>query len=213
MSNSLEQTLVYCTSNPSLGFPKGAPTQLIEVQKILSARNIVSDSVTWKDKTKDRRKILRDLANDHFDCVTAVRCLDEGVDIPSVKIGIFMASSGNPKQFIQRRGRVLRKSVKTGKTHAKIYDILVTPHIPKEGDEATTRERKLIANELLRCKLFASLSDNEDVAKESIGEILKGFNIPYEKLTREWITENIGKWTKGDDDYSPETETDYSPIE
>ena len=156
---------------------------------------------------------MRDLANDHFDCVTAVRCLDEGVDIPSVKVGIFMASSGNPKQFIQRRGRVLRKSVKTGKTHAKIYDILVTPHIPKEGDEATKRERKLIANELLRCKLFASLSDNEDVAKESIGEILKGFNIPYEKLTREWITENLGNWTKDDDDYSPETETDYSPIE
>ncbi len=196
-----------------MGFPKGSPTQLIEVQKILSARNIISDSVTWKDKTKDRRMILRDLANDIFDCVTAVRCLDEGVDIPSVKVGIFMASSGNPKQFIQRRGRVLRKSVKTGKTHAKIYDILVTPRIPKEGDEATTRERKLIANELLRCKLFASLSDNEDVAKESIGEILKGFNIPYEKLTREWITENIGNWTKGDDDYSPETETDYSPNE
>ena len=213
MSNSLEQTLVYCTSNPSLGFPKGAPTQLIEVQKILSARNIVSDSVTWKDKTKDRRKILRDLANDHFDCVTAVRCLDEGVDIPSVKIGIFMASSGNPKQFIQRRGRVLRRSEKTGKTHAKIYDILVTPQIPKEGDDATRRERKLIANELLRCKEFASLSDNEDVAKENIGKILEGFKIPYEQLTREWITENLGKWTKDDDDYSPETETDYSPIE
>jgi superfamily II DNA or RNA helicase len=213
MRNSLEQTLVYCTSNPSLGFPKGAPTQLIEVQKILSARNIVSDSVTWRDKTKDRRKILRDLANDHFDCVTAVRCLDEGVDIPSVKLGIFMASSGNPKQFIQRRGRVLRKSEKTGKTRAKIYDILVTPHIPDEDNIGTVRERKLIANELLRCKEFASLSDNEDVAKESIGEILEGFKIPYETLTREWITENIGKWTKDDDDHSPETETDYSPIE
>jgi len=213
MSNSLEQTLVYCTSNPSLGFPKGAPTQLIEVQKILSARNIVSDSVTWRDKTKDRRKILRDLANDHFDCVTAVRCLDEGVDIPSVKLGIFMASSGNPKQFIQRRGRVLRKSEKTGKTHAKIYDILVTPHIPDEDNIGTVRERKLIANELLRCKEFASLSDNEDVTKESIGEILEVFKIPYETLTREWIAENIGKWTKDDDDYSPETETDYSPIE
>lgn len=213
MGNSLEQALVYCTSNPSMAFEKGAPTQLIEVQKILSARNVVSDSVTWKDKTKDRRKILRDLANDHFDCVTAVRCLDEGVDIPSVKLGIFMASSGNPKQFIQRRGRVLRKSERTLKTHAKIYDILVTPRIPEQGDTGTIRERKLIANELLRCKEFASLSDNEDVAKENIGKILEGFKIPYKKLTRKWITENIGKWTKEDDEYSPETEKDYSPNE
>ena len=203
MNNNLDQTLVYCTSNPSMGFPKDSPTQLIEVQKILSARNIISDSVTWKDKTKDRRMILRDLANDIFDCVTAVRCLDEGVDIPSVKIGIFMASSGNPKQFIQRRGRVLRKSTRTGKTHAEIYDILVTPRIPKEGDDATKRERKLIANELLRCKEFAKISDNETDAIASIGEILKGFKISYEDLTRKWIAENIGGWTEEDDDYSP----------
>lgn len=213
MNNNLEQTLIYCTSNHSMAFPKGAPTQLIEVQKILSARNIVSDSVTFKDKTKDRRRILRDLSNDIFDCVTAVKCLDEGVDIPSAKIGIFMASSGNPKQFIQRRGRLLRRSNKTGKTHAKIYDILVTPRIPNEDDEGTKRERKLILNELLRCKEFASSSDNESDAIESISEILKGFKIPYEKLTREWVTEHNGSWTEADDDYSPITETDYMPIE
>lgn len=191
MSNRLEQTLVYCTSNPSMAFPPDSPTQLIEVQKILSDRNIVSDSVTWKDPTKDRRKILRDLANDHYDCITAVKCLDEGVDIPSVKIGIFLASSSNPKQFIQRRGRVLRKNKKTGKTHAIIYDILVTSPIPDPENDATRRERKLIANELLRCKEFASLSDNEDAAIESIGPILKTFNIPYTELTREWIATNI----------------------
>ena len=213
MSNDLSQTLIYCTSNPSMGFPKGTPTQLIEVQKILSARNIISDSVTFKDKTKDRRRILRDLANDIFDCVTAVKCLDEGVDVPSVKVGIFMASSGNPKQFIQRRGRLLRKSDRTHKTHAKIYDILVTPRIPNDDEVATNRERKLILNELLRCKEFASSSDNESDAIESIGEILKGFKIPYEKLTREWVTENTGVWSEEDDDYSPTTETDYLPIE
>ena len=153
------------------------------------------------------------MANDIFDCVTAVKCLDEGVDVPSVKVGIFMASSGNPKQFIQRRGRLLRRSEKTNKTHAKIYDILVTPRIPNDDEVATNRERKLILNELLRCKEFASSSDNESDAIESISEILKGFKIPYKKLTREWVTENTGVWSEEDDDYSPTTETDYSPIE
>ena len=191
MDNRLEQTLVYCTSNPSSAYSLDAPTQLIEVQKILSSRNIINDSVTWKDPTKDRLKILQDLANDHYDCITAVKCLDEGVDVPSVKIGIFLASSGNPKQFIQRRGRILRKNEKMGKTRAIIYDILVIPPIPDSGNDATRSERKLIANELLRCKEFASISENESDAIKSIDLVLTHFKIPYDQLTREWIDNNI----------------------
>ena len=191
MNNRLEQTLVYCTSNPSIAFPQGSPTQLLKVQNILSDRNIVSDSVTWIDKTKDRRRILRDLANDHFDCITAVRCLDEGVDIPSVKVAIFMASSGNPKQFIQRRGRVLRRSERTRKTHAIIYDILVTPPMPDPGTDASRTERKLIARELLRHKRFAELARNKNTAIENIQEIFEIFNLPFEDLSEEWISDNI----------------------
>lgn len=191
MNNQLEQTLVYCTSNPSMAFPRGSPTQLEHVQNILSSRNIISDSVTWKDPTRDRRKILTNLANDHFDCVTAVRCLDEGVDIPSVKIAIFMASSGNPNQFIQRRGRVLRKSEKTGKTHATIYDILVTPQISNPSIGASKNERKLIAKELLRHKEFALLARNKPDAIQNIQEITEIFNIPFDDLSYDWISDNL----------------------
>lgn len=191
LHNRLEQTLVYCTSNKSQASPPESLTQLREVQKILSARNIISDAITWKDPTKDRRKILRDLANDHYDCITAVKCLDEGVDVPSVKTGIFLASSGNPKEFIQRRGRVLRKNTKAGKTYAIIYDILVSPPTSKLENAITRKDRKLIAKELLRCKEFASLSDNESDAIESIDQVLTRFNIPYHELTREWISDNL----------------------
>ena len=136
LNNRLEQTLVYCTNTSSMA-TLGSTTQLKEAQKILSARHIVSDAIEWKDPTKDRRKILQDLSNNHYDCITAVGCLDEGVDVPSVKTGIFLASSGNPKQFIQRRGRLLRKNTKTGKTYAIIRDILVAPPIPKLENEIT----------------------------------------------------------------------------
>ena len=172
-----------------MAFPQGSPTQLLKVQNILSDRNIISDSVTWIDKTKDRRRILRDLANDHFDCITAVRCLDEGVDIPSVKVAIFKASSGNPKQFIQRRGRVLRRSERTRKTHAIIYDILVTPPMPDPGTDASRNERKLIARELLRHKRFAELARNKNTAIENIQEIFEIFNLPFEDLSEEWISD------------------------
>ena len=191
LNNRLEKTLVYCTSNQSRLAPPKPFTQLQEIKNILSGRNIVSHSITWKDPTKDRRKILRDLANDHYHCVTAVKCLDEGVDVPSVKTGIFLASSGNPKEFIQRRGRLLRKNIKTGKTYATIYDILVSPPISESENKITQQEKKLIAKELLRCKEFASLSDNENDAIESINQVLTIFNIPYHKLTEEWISNNL----------------------
>ena len=60
-----------------------------------------------------------------------------------------MASSGNPKQFVQRRGRILRKNKQTGKETAKIYDILVSPPIPQEDVHIDKNEKKLIAKELL----------------------------------------------------------------
>jgi len=189
-NNQLDQTLIYCTNNPSPILPYGSPKQLERVKQILTSRHIVSDSVTWEDPTKDRLKILNNLANEHFDCVTAVRCLDEGVDIPSVKAAIFMASSGNPKQYIQRRGRVLRKSEKTGKTHATIYDILVTPPLPDPGSDASRNERKLIAKELLRHKEFAGIARNKKDAIDRIKDAAIIFNIDLDALDDDYI-ENI----------------------
>ena len=122
---NIKQTLIYCTSNPSPIASLSNTTQLNDVKKILNDNQRVSTSITFENPTKDRRMILEKLSQGHYDCITAIKCLDEGVDIPSVETAIIMASSGNPKQYIQRRGRVLRQNKKTGKTKAIIYDILV----------------------------------------------------------------------------------------
>lgn len=186
-NNNLDHALVYCTNNPSLASPKNSPKQLERVQNILFHHGIISDSITWKDKTKDRLHILNLMARGHFDCVTAVGCLDEGVDIPSVKTGIFMASSGNPKQFIQRRGRILRKSEKTGKTTASIYDVLVTPPIINDKSKFNLSQRKLIAKELLRHKEFASICNNKNDAINKIIKITSIFNIDFNLLDYEYV--------------------------
>ena len=189
-NNQLEQTLIYCTNTRSSAHPKDNPTQLDHVKNILSTRKpiIISDSITWKDPTKDRLRILDNLANKAFHCVTAVRCLDEGVDIPACRTAIFMASTGNPAQFIQRRGRVLRKDKKTGKTHATIYDILVIPPKPDPDDGPTLTEMKEVAKELLRHKEFAAIARNPDDARKMIEkEVIETFNIPYDELDQEWI--------------------------
>jgi len=187
LNNNLKRTLIYCTNNPSVAMPSESPKQLERVKKILTSRGIISDSVTWEDKTKDKLHILNLMASGHFDCVTAVKCLDEGIDVPTVTTGIFMASSGNPKQFIQRRGRVLRKNLREGKIHATIYDILVTPPIPDEDPEFNLSQRKLIAKELLRHKEFASIARNKDQAIVKIKNIAELFKIDFGKLDYDYI--------------------------
>ena len=188
---NMKQTLIYCTSNPSPAVPFGTPTQLDKVENILVKNDIVSTSVTFRNPTKDRSMILDKLAVGHYDCITAVRCLDEGVDIPSVETAIIMASSGNPKQYIQRRGRVLRQSKKTGKTKAIIHDILVKPPLPDDDSDISKRERKLVAKELLRHKEFASIALNRQDAIETIKEVAKKYKIDFESLDEEYIQDFI----------------------
>lgn len=86
-----------------------------------------------------------------------MKCLDEGVDIPRAEHAIFCSSTGNPRQFVQRRGRVLRKC--KGKEKAKIWDLIVTP--PNILDESNSIERNLFLNEVKRIINFAALADNQ----------------------------------------------------
>ena len=184
---SIKLTLIYCTSNPSPISQSQYPTQLDNVKKILAENQIVSRSVTFKNPAKDRHEILEGLAQGHYDCVTAVKCLDEGIDIPSVETAIIMASSGNPRQYIQRRGRVLRQSKKTGKSKAIIYDILVKPPIPSSELSIILRERKMVARELLRHKEFAKLALNREWAIEKIKDVTKTYQIDFDLLDDKYI--------------------------
>jgi superfamily II DNA or RNA helicase len=84
--------------------------------------------------------------------VVAIKCLDEGVDIPSASHAMILASSRNPREFIQRRGRVLRKS--PGKTFAYLHDVLVLPDTYDPNDPTTS----LTFGELARSIQFAKWS-------------------------------------------------------
>lgn len=91
---------------------------------------------------------------DHGGILVAIACLDEGVNIPSISHAVILASSQNPRQFIQRRGRILRTH-KT-KRMAYIYDVLVSPeHV---DDEPT--QKSLLKSELRRALEFAKSAIN-----------------------------------------------------
>lgn len=105
----------------------------------------------------DALNILKSFANGDIQILLSMKCLDEGVDIPRAEHAIFCSSTGNPRQFVQRRGRVLRKS--KGKDKAKIWDLIVTP--PNVMNDSSGIERSIFLNEVKRIVNFAALADNQ----------------------------------------------------
>ncbi len=103
-----------------------------------------------------------------------MKCLDEGVDVPRSEMAIFCASTGNPRQFIQRRGRILRKH--KDKYHAVIHDLIVAPMI-NSASESFNMERKLLEMEMRRVRDFASLSENADFTYTELDDITTYYNI------------------------------------
>ena len=124
---------------------------------------------------KNREAILEDFENGDLEVLTSMKCLDEGVDVPRSEMAIFCASTGNPRQFIQRRGRILRTH--KDKKYAYIHDLVVVPNIGADCVDYDM-ERKLILSELKRVRDFASLSRNLDYSYTELEEVLNFYNVP-----------------------------------
>ena len=105
----------------------------------------------------DAPSILKSFSEGDIQILLSMKCLDEGVDIPRAEHAIFCSSTGNPRQFVQRRGRVLRKS--KGKDKAKIWDLIVTP--PNVMNDSIGIERNMFISEVKRIVNFAALADNQ----------------------------------------------------
>lgn len=103
----------------------------------------------------------------------AIRCLDEGIDIPMIENAVILASSSNPRQFIQRRGRILRPH--DGKKEATLFDMIVIPPVLER--DIWEIERSLLKKELKRFMEFASLANNAEEAIEILAILQTEFSI------------------------------------
>jgi DNA phosphorothioation system restriction enzyme len=132
---------------------------------------------TYRETSSEREEILRDLTSGFLDGVVAIRCLDEGIDLPDLRMGFLLASSTNPRQFVQRRGRLLRNA--PGKIRSEIYDFIVSP--PDFGgaeDSASFNiERNFFRRELIRIVEFCRMAENGPEALASLSEIRKQYNL------------------------------------
>lgn len=127
--------------------------------------------------------ILRGFSEGKIDLLFAMKMLDEGVDVPRAEIGIFASSTGNPRQFIQRRGRLLR--LHENKSFATIFDMVVVPKLEDNNEEIFNMERNLVRNELRRVGYFASLSMNFYDSKNNLEQVCKKYNLDLDTIINE----------------------------
>lgn len=138
---------------------------------------------TGENNKTERKTILQGFENGQINVLFAMKCLDEGVDVPRAEYGIFASSTGNPRQFIQRRGRLLRKHKE--KTFAHIYDMVVVPDFrsPYYSKEFWQMERSLVKGELTRVAYFANLaSNNYTGALQSLDEVARFYDLVLSEL-------------------------------
>lgn len=148
---SVKRTLFYATDKD--------PRQLQALNEMLRHRRIRAHQVTESETSRGRLlgATLGAFESGVLHALTAKRVLDEGLNVPQIDTAFILASTTVRKQWVQRRGRVLRPSPSTGKTHAVIHDFLV---MPPSGSGVDDDERRLVEGELARGDEFARLARN-----------------------------------------------------
>jgi superfamily II DNA or RNA helicase len=145
-----------------------------QVAAILQKYGWKSSRFTADESLKERRRIIDNFKNGFIDAMVSIRVLDEGIDIPVCKQAFLLASSRNERQFIQRRGRILRKS--SGKEFSIIHDFIVLPSDSMGIDDSL---KNLVDSELDRLVEFAHVSINKLEIYAKSKEIASFYNIDW----------------------------------
>jgi superfamily II DNA or RNA helicase len=131
------------------------------------------NTYTAETPLAEREDLRRQFENGQLQGLVAIRCLDEGVDIPAIRTAAILASSSNPRQFVQRRGRILRPH--PGKERATLFDTIVMP--PELDRDAMQVERNFLRKELRRFVEFADLAENAGEARLKLLNLQKQYGL------------------------------------
>lgn len=164
---NFKNSVIYCGQGKDSNEIKIIDSVTIALEKA----NLIAHQFT--SETEDREKVLQEFENNFFDVLVAIKCFDQGVDVPKLDKIYIMASDSLKRQTIQRRGRVLRVCKETGKTLAYIYDMVVLP--PDLTDKVGGKS--LILSEFRRVREYLRLSENKLQYKYYIENIEDKFDI------------------------------------
>ena len=167
----LRHTLVYTTDK--------APAQLEQVNRLLGKNGLLFHQLTAAETSnrEKTRRIIRSFQDGEIQVLTAKRVLDEGVNIPQICSAYILASTTIERQWVQRRGRLLRTCSAIGKTHSIIHDFLALP--PDIDGDLDADARALVKGELKRAQEFAGLAKNAGRTEGPLGVIDRLVNAAY----------------------------------
>ena len=182
--------LVYCGATTLNSYEKDySATNNDDLRQIETITRLLGNELRMNVSkfTADENIAERRAIKEHFEtgkdlqAIVAIKCLDEGVNIPAIQKAFILASTTNPKEYIQRRGRVLRLSPQTGKRVAEIYDFITLPRGIDETYGLTKAdvmaEASLARNEVKRLKEFSRLAMNPVESYKLIDEISEAYYI------------------------------------
>ncbi|NCC87249.1 MAG: DEAD/DEAH box helicase [Clostridia bacterium] len=180
--------LVYCGATKGLEENQDYTTtdevdlrQIDEVTSLLGNElNMQVSQFTSKEDIEERATLKAEFAKgETLQALIAIKCLDEGVNIPQIKTAFILASTTNPKEYIQRRGRVLRLA--EGKEYAEIFDFITVPYPLSSVSALTEQQLKrnigLVRNELSRAEEFARIALNMAESEQTLDELREAYNI------------------------------------
>ncbi len=149
-----------------------------QIYRIMNYRPLSYDSRL----SPSERKVILSHFEENGGIILAIKCLDEGVDIPSISHGIVLSSSKTKREWIQRRGRLLRKS--SNKEYSEIFDVLA---LPDEGGDETS----FVMDEVKRSYEFSESAINNRQISVEISRLCRQYDIKLEEILEE--QESVGE--------------------
>lgn len=156
-------SLVYC-SDGSTGLDEDDGDRHVDATttRLRADCGLTVERFTAREDQAERERLLDAFEAGKIDVLTSIRCLDEGVDVPATRTAYLLASTSNPRQYVQRRGRILRQHA--DKPYAVIHDFITIPDTSRHpevlSDDRYDAERTLIRKELERVTTFAESARN-----------------------------------------------------
>lgn len=176
--------LVYCGAATLDDRRTVDPTEIKQIDAVVDLLgnhlNMKIAKFTAAESPQEREQLKTEFADGvHLQALVAIRCLDEGVNIPAIHTAILLASSTNPKEYIQRRGRVLRTAPE--KTVAAIYDFITLPRPLQEvrnySVEETRTDIGLVRREMKRMVEFASIALNPSESDKLMRQMVDSYQL------------------------------------
>lgn len=168
----VDHFVVYCGDGKLFDENTGEELRHIQsVKKVLSDEGFRVSQFTAKENMADRMQLVESFNKGDISALAAIRCLDEGINIPSIKSALILSSNDDYREFVQRRGRILRTY--KDKKYANIYDVIVLP-----SRYMTT----WAAIELRRYYEYAKLAQNKDILLERLNEEMSYYGLTMEDI-------------------------------